>query len=216
MPIRNRYNVHIVNMTTAEQSVDEKNYRVLEVLSTYPSLSQRHIAEKTQLSLGLVNIIIKRMVKTGTLKMTNLKGRKMGYVLTSKALTEKTERAFTYFSRTIQVFFRYQQRCDVLIDHLLHAGFHEFAILGKNEVSSLVYLSLKKAGPSIHQRTIDSPEERNASEVLLDCRFDGSIASSPGTGVLSKLLRRTNSTETTPAPAVNLAHELVAGETPHD
>ena len=47
-----------------EPDFSEKSFRLLEILSQDKELSQRELAQRADLSLGMVNLILKRLVRT--------------------------------------------------------------------------------------------------------------------------------------------------------
>lgn len=58
--------------------------------------TQRDIAKTTGMSLGNVNVLIKRLVNKGLLKMEKISPRTISYVLTPKGFREKTEATYRY------------------------------------------------------------------------------------------------------------------------
>lgn|GEM_PF-989120 len=196
---------------TPSAKFDTNVLDVLELLSQNPGMTQRGLAEKTGVSLGLVNIILKRLIETGSIKIKLLHGRQMWYLLTAKGALEKAQRAYTYFTRTVQVFFRHQQRCDRLIEDLLAAGHRKFAILGQNEVASFVALSLRSKVSILEYRQIHSEADHADNEVLLDCRWNHTGDQTLGTAILNRILRERGN-ERTPSPVIRLAPALLMPE----
>jgi DNA-binding MarR family transcriptional regulator len=94
---------------------EEKVHRVLEIIASYPGLSQRDVASHSGLSLGLVNLIVKRLIRTGHIKMSGLNSRKVQYILTPKGLVAKAKRTYLYMMSTVRTFFEYQRRMEQLI-----------------------------------------------------------------------------------------------------
>jgi DNA-binding MarR family transcriptional regulator len=74
----------------------EKEYEVLEHIAQDNRLTQRKLAEKTGLSLGSMNILIKRLVKKGLVKVEKVENKTLRYMLTPKGLIEKTKLVYDY------------------------------------------------------------------------------------------------------------------------
>ncbi len=67
----------------------EKEYEVLSHLGKEKEVTQRKIASGTGLSLGSVNILLKKMVKKGLVKIERLNTRTIRYILTPRGMKEK-------------------------------------------------------------------------------------------------------------------------------
>ena len=115
----------------------DKEYRLLDVLARDGGLSQRQVAKETGLSLGMVNLILGRLVKTGAIKVVNLNGRTARYLLTPSGVAEKTRCAYEYLQRTIGTFRDLRARIDELIAELHEQGIREFVIDGEGEVADI-------------------------------------------------------------------------------
>ncbi|MFW6274035.1 MAG: winged helix-turn-helix transcriptional regulator, partial [Halanaerobium sp.] len=76
--------------------MDKKITDVLQILDKEDSPSQRQIAEETGFSLGLVNILIKKAVKKGFIKIEKLNSRNIKYILTPAGIKEKTDKTIDY------------------------------------------------------------------------------------------------------------------------
>ena len=74
----------------------ENEYQVLTHLQENEQTSQRNISKRTGLSLGAVNILIKKMVHMGLVKVEKLNSRTMRYIITPKSMKEKTSCMFCY------------------------------------------------------------------------------------------------------------------------
>lgn len=87
-------NVHEVN-TELEESA-KREHKLLSYLHSHEMTSQRKIASGTGLSLATVNILLKRMIKRGLIKIEQLDRRSLRYMLTPKGLAEKSRLTYDY------------------------------------------------------------------------------------------------------------------------
>ncbi len=172
----------------------EKVLHVLELISERPRVSQRELAQKTGFSLGLINLALKRLIKTGHIKVSALNRRKLEYLLTPKGLFEHTNRATHYINRTLETFSEYKRRIDALLKELMAEGKTSFALLGKGEVSSIVELILTQAGSAVRFRYMEEGGAVQEGEIVLDCRLH-SQTSVVGVSILERLVQsKTSST----------------------
>lgn len=165
----------------------EKVFRVLEMIAQRPRVSQRELAEKTGFSLGLINLTLKRLIKTGHIKVSALNRRKLEYLLTPKGFVEKTNRTTHYITRTLETFSEYKRRIDALLTELVADGHASFALLGEGEVASMVEAFLNREGAPLRYRRVGDGESLQAGETLLDCRLRNT-AGSVGVSILERLL----------------------------
>lgn len=62
-------------------------------------ISQRQLVEKTDLSLGSVNIIIHRLVSRGLLKIEKVNARQLRYILTPQGVARCTKKTMAFVKR---------------------------------------------------------------------------------------------------------------------
>jgi len=75
----------MINELEILKSVDEEN-----------NITQRELAKRTGLSLGSVNVLLKRLIQKGLLKIEQVNSRTIRYMLTPKGLMEKVKLTYQY------------------------------------------------------------------------------------------------------------------------
>ena len=78
----------------------DSQYAVLDCLQKSDNLTQRDIARYTGLSVGGVNLLLKKMVRKGLVKLEKVNGRSLRYILTPQGLAEKTRLAYQYMQNS--------------------------------------------------------------------------------------------------------------------
>jgi len=72
---------------------DEYRYKILKLVESNPSISQRELAEQLGISLGKANFCLKALINVGLLKVTNFRNNKNKlaymYLLTPTGIEEK-------------------------------------------------------------------------------------------------------------------------------
>ncbi|MCL0068044.1 winged helix-turn-helix domain-containing protein, partial [Peptococcaceae bacterium] len=84
----------------------QNEYAVLKYIKDNHQTSQRKIAENTGLSVGTVNLLIKKMVREGLIKLERINGRTLHYILTPKGIAEKTKLTYAYLKMSYQQIIR--------------------------------------------------------------------------------------------------------------
>ena len=72
-----------------EIGISEKEYAIIREIHKNHIPDQRTLATRTGISLGMTNIIIKKLIKKGYIKAKQLNQKKIQYILTPKGFTEK-------------------------------------------------------------------------------------------------------------------------------
>ena len=67
-----------------------RELKVLDELSNNKSPTQRHLAKKMGVALGLTNLMIRRCVKKGYVKVVNVQKNRIQYLLTPQGIAEKS------------------------------------------------------------------------------------------------------------------------------
>lgn len=74
----------------------QSEYQILTHITENDQTSQRKIASGTDLSVGTVNLLLKRMVRKGLVKLERINGRTLRYIITPHGMAEKTRLAYRY------------------------------------------------------------------------------------------------------------------------
>jgi len=126
-----------------ESTISEKEYEVIRCINKEENFNQRLIADRTGISLGLTNLIIKRLVKKGYLKLKQLTPKKIQYLLTPKGMTEKIKKSYSFTKRTIDTLRDMKQRIQEIILKEYNKGIKKFVICGKGELVNLVEIAIR-------------------------------------------------------------------------
>jgi len=120
----------------------KKHLDTLLELKEDPSLSQRSLARKLNISLGLTNAILQNLIHRGLIKAQKLSGRKILYLITPKGMVQAAN--FIY-DRVRETQHYYQYAKDLLTAHFTHLhdkGARRAVIYGTGQLAEITYLSL--------------------------------------------------------------------------
>ena len=126
-----------------ESVVSEKELRIIEEIARERSLTQRDLSQRAGISLGMVNMSLKKLIKKGHVKVRGMNKRSLEYVLTPKGFSEKAQCSYRYFRSTLDSLRVMKKKIQqaVLIEYA--QGACRFAIYGEGELADIVELSLK-------------------------------------------------------------------------
>jgi DNA-binding MarR family transcriptional regulator len=134
--------------------VDRHDARALEILTAIEEgrpLSQRALAERLGIALGLVNLYLRRMSRKGYVKITEFPAKpaarkRLNYLLTPKGLTEKSRLAYQHMLYSLNLFRRTRETLRGSLALLVAQGMKRVALYGPGEAAELAYLTLKEFG----------------------------------------------------------------------
>ncbi|MGI6778258.1 MAG: winged helix-turn-helix transcriptional regulator [Acetivibrionales bacterium] len=130
----------------------ESELRILNTIEKNNSATQREIAKSTGMSLGNVNILIKRLVKKGMIKIERLNPRTIRYILTPHGFREKAEITYRYIVSS----YRYINDVDRKINILLkkHLGENKCRVYlfgSRDEIYEILVNNLNNSGSEYTQ-----------------------------------------------------------------
>lgn len=126
--------------------MDEKEHKILSEISKNSEASQRHLSKIADLSLGMVNIVLHRLIEKGHMKIKQLDGRKVQYLLTPKGFSEKLKKSQQYLQSTISKLSSIKESVKSIALKEYDSGKRKFIISGSGDLSHLVEIALKEIG----------------------------------------------------------------------
>lgn len=127
---------------SAQSDLSSKEQQLISVIES-GTQNQRKIAESTGFSLGMTNILLKRLVQKGYIKVVAMNGRTLRYILTPRGFKEKLDRSFDFFVNSIKYLNEIRDRILMLLEK--HPDVEMIYVLGKNELSEIVIDALRHA-----------------------------------------------------------------------
>jgi len=129
--------------------MDVDNYRELRLLteiSSGDSVTQRHLAKKHGLALGLTNFLIRRLVKKGYVKIVNLERKRLRYLITPKGLAEKARLTYQYLEYSLALFRHMRTLMTDTLVQMTRAGGRRVVIYGTGELAEVAFLAMQERG----------------------------------------------------------------------
>ena len=144
--------------------INENEWRLLQAVESGEASSQRKLAGHLDISLGMVNLCLRRLIKKGYIKTHGLNKRKVKYLLTPKGFTEKMCKTYHYTQKTISELSRIKSNIQNEICAQYLAGQRDFVIAGSGELADLTEIAIKnlKYGDIIYKR-----KEEGSADVLI-------------------------------------------------
>jgi len=120
--------------------------RLLEAVAEDSAITQRGLASKLGMALGLANLYLKRLVHKGLITCVNVRSNRLLYLLTPKGISEKTRLTYEFMEYSLWLYKEARRHLHVALAPRIRSGAKRFAIYGTGEAAELAYLSLKEQG----------------------------------------------------------------------
>ena len=123
---------------------DIHTLKILERVDNGKASSQRDLAGELNISLGLVNSFIKRLVKKGFVKITSIPKNRIRYILTPSGAAEKTRLTYKYIQHSYSFYKDARQRLRKLCADLEKKGIQRIVFYGAGDLAEIAYISLQE------------------------------------------------------------------------
>jgi len=181
--------------------MDSGSRRELEILTTIAEgrpVTQRALAERLGIALGLANLYLKRLARKGYIKITTIPRNRVKYLVTPRGFAQKSRLTYEYMRYSLRLYREARQNLREALTPLVRDGLQRIALYGTGEAAELAYLTLREMrieptlvlderaggeflGIPVHDVKAVAPEEYDALVVA---------ALDPSEGVLVELARR--------------------------
>jgi DNA-binding MarR family transcriptional regulator len=78
--------------------------RILDAFESDHGVSQRSLARELGIALGLTNLLVKRLVHCGWVRVIQIKPNRVRYLITPAGIAEKTRMSRAYFESSVQFY----------------------------------------------------------------------------------------------------------------
>jgi len=133
---------------------DQENMRSFLLMSELEKgepISQREIAGRLGIALGLVNSYLKNLSAKGYVTVKAMPRNRFAYLLTPKGFAEKSRLAFQHLSNFNKLFRVTRQESLALFLKLREQGVTQASFCGLDDLTEIAYLSLQEARLELEQ-----------------------------------------------------------------
>jgi ribosomal protein S25 len=122
-----------------------RDLRMLEAVHRDSRVTQRGLASKLGIALGLANVYLKRMIHKGYIKCVNVQPNRISYLITPRGIAEKARLTYEFMDYSLHLYGEVRQHLREAMQDCAAEG-KRVAIFGSGEAAELAYLSLKESG----------------------------------------------------------------------
>jgi len=135
-----------------ERNNDKEETLILELLCAVEEsehLTQRRLARRMDVALGLANSYLKRCVRKGLVKVRHAPPNRYVYYLTPKGFAEKSRLTARYLSYSFAFYRRASSSCLDGLAHCRKNGWNRLVLCGVSELGEIASLRAQDAGVRI-------------------------------------------------------------------
>ena len=129
----------------------ERDLEILTAIGEGRPLTQRALAQRLGVALGLTNLYLRRLAKKGYIKITEFPRKpsarkRLRYLLTANGFAEKSRLTYEHVTYALRLYRRARQTLRESLRGLPENGIKRIALYGTGEAAELAYLTLKELG----------------------------------------------------------------------
>ncbi len=129
----------------------ERDLEILTAIEEGLPLTQRALAERLGVALGLANLYLKRLARKGCIKIVEFPKKpaarkRLRYLRTPRGVAEKTRLTYEHMAYSLNLYRRARQTLRESLGRLADGGAKRVVLYGAGEAAEVAYLTLKELG----------------------------------------------------------------------
>lgn len=132
---------------------DDYTHHILTAIESGRPVTQRSLSRDLGVALGLTNLLLRRLINKGYVKVTGIQRKRVAYLITPAGIAEKTRVSRAYLDNTVRLYTETRERIRSSFDALsktwpaAEAGppaEKRIVFYGAGEVAEIGYVSLQR------------------------------------------------------------------------
>jgi DNA-binding MarR family transcriptional regulator len=124
----------------------QRDLLLLTELERDGTVTQRSLAVKLGVALGLTNLYVKRLARKGYIKITTIPSHRVRYLITPQGFAEKSRLTYLYMQYSLAHYRDMRARLRDTLSRAARDGVKRVVIYGTGELAEMAYLSLREMG----------------------------------------------------------------------
>ena len=122
----------------------ELTLRLLSEIERHQSVSQRSLAFRLSIAVGLANAYVKRCIRKGWIKVQQVPARRYAYYLTPTGFAEKSHLTAEYLASSLKFFRDARAQCLELLQHCEWKDWRRVALAGEGDLAEIATLAARE------------------------------------------------------------------------
>jgi DNA-binding MarR family transcriptional regulator len=129
--------IYTVQVMNNQQKEDTATLEILQAIEEKKDVTQRHIADRLDVALGLANSYLKRCVRKGLVKIHQAPANRYLYYLTPKGFSEKSRLTAEYLSTSFDFYRRAGDSLTDIYKQCVSQGHKDILFCGVSELAEI-------------------------------------------------------------------------------
>jgi predicted transcriptional regulator len=131
------------------QREESLTLEILEAIDARSDVTQRHLARRTGIALGLANSYLKRCVRKGLIKIHQAPANRYLYYLTPMGFAEKSRLTAHYLSYSFKFYRRAAESCAEAFEDCKARGWKRISLCGASDLAEIASIRALEYGVDI-------------------------------------------------------------------
>lgn len=128
------------------KSATYRDMQLLQEIAQSPHATQRDLAKRIGIALGLTNLMLRRLATKGYIKITSPKKGKIRYLLTRQGFLEKTRLTCEFIDYSLYLYGKVRRLLHEQLSLLQQAGKKRIVLYGTDEMAEIACLTIQGMG----------------------------------------------------------------------
>lgn len=122
---------------------------LLSVIEEEPNTTQKDLATRLGVAVGVVNSYLKRVIYKGYVKTKSLQRRRLRYLLTPSGISEKSRLTYEFLKYSYIYIREIRKKTRGALTPFVRQGKKRIVFYGSGEVAELAYLTVRELGMTL-------------------------------------------------------------------
>ena len=123
-----------------------RDMHLLNEVTQSPDLTQRELSKRIGAALGLTNLMLRRLVKKGYIKISGTKRSRLRYLITPQGILEKSRLTYEFIQYSLQLYGRVRLSLREQLALLARGGRRRILLCGVGEAAEIAFLTIREMG----------------------------------------------------------------------
>ena len=128
------------------EPLSDRELTLLEEIEHDPDVTQASLATQLGVAVGTVNLLIKRLISKGYVKVKRAQRRKLRYIITPEGLAFRANLAVHYIETSLHLYRKTRLRVRDLLSQAHQAGYNQVSIIGDGDIADICRLTCLEQG----------------------------------------------------------------------
>lgn len=134
-----------------------RDMHLLNEVTQRPNVTQRELSKRIGVALGLTNLMLRRLVKKGCIKISGTKRSRIRYLITPKGILEKSRLTYEFIQYSLQLYGRVRHSLREQLSLVAREGHRRILICGTGELAEIAFLTIHEMGLEFVGVVAESP-----------------------------------------------------------